>query len=157
VARLRRSGVPRAANALAAPGSVFRGEGWPGRSRPAPFVVPGLLRGRLARGRLGSTYGGGVLLSGSHGAGDGTPAAGGAAGEGGGASGALARGASTGGGRPGVSGGGEGSLDSSAKAATELHEALVDVGEAVAADAEPGTERVLHPDAVSTEPGAPGA
>ncbi|MCP3142650.1 serine/threonine protein kinase [Pyxidicoccus xibeiensis] len=39
-----------------------------------------------------------------------------------------------------------------AEAAAELHTALVDAGEALAADAEPGTARVLHPDAVSTEP-----
>jgi len=38
------------------------------------------------------------------------------------------------------------------EAAAELHEALVDAGEAVAADADPGTVRVLHPDSVSTEP-----
>ncbi|MCP3136894.1 serine/threonine protein kinase [Pyxidicoccus xibeiensis] len=44
-----------------------------------------------------------------------------------------------------------------AEAAAELHKALVDAGEALAADAEPGAGRVLHPDAVSTEPGAPGA
>ena len=44
-----------------------------------------------------------------------------------------------------------------AEAAAELHQALVEAGEAVAADAEPGMGRVLHPDAVSTEPSAPGA
>ena len=38
------------------------------------------------------------------------------------------------------------------EAAAELHEALVEAGEAMAADAEPGAVRVLHPDAVSTEP-----
>jgi serine/threonine protein kinase len=42
-----------------------------------------------------------------------------------------------------------------AEAAAELHKALVDAGEAVAAAAEPGTARVLHPDSVSTEPASP--
>jgi serine/threonine protein kinase len=42
-----------------------------------------------------------------------------------------------------------------AEAAEELHQALVDAGDALAADAEPGTGRMLLPDGVSTEPASP--
>lgn len=39
-----------------------------------------------------------------------------------------------------------------AEAAAELHTALVEAGEALAENAEPGVGRLLHPDSVSTEP-----
>ncbi|QSQ23697.1 protein kinase [Pyxidicoccus parkwayensis] len=41
------------------------------------------------------------------------------------------------------------------EAAAELHQALVEAGEAVAEDAGPGTGRVPHPDSVTTEPAVP--